>query len=213
MPAGLFQTVRVRCVNGRNGAWVSTLWYSPQVEHLVREESSVVGGRRVRELIAYRIRSSQVLSSGTSSRYEPPSCHQAPSTDATPRRGSAGSTKRWGQKRRRGNHDRRDLRARARRHIIINAGRESDERRQTLSGRVGASIGPDRSEGRRGSLIGEGPPLSSAGRSLPVRDGTTPSKRTTGHALLRSPAVDRSEPRSRGGVNNVRAAGDGTTGA
>jgi hypothetical protein len=43
--------------------------------------------------------SSPALSSGTSSRYEPRSCHQAPGTDATPRRGSAGSTKRWGPER------------------------------------------------------------------------------------------------------------------
>jgi hypothetical protein len=56
VPAGVFQTFRVRCVNKRDGAWMTTLWYSPQVGHLVREETSVTGGRRVRELIAYKLR-------------------------------------------------------------------------------------------------------------------------------------------------------------
>src|SRR2546421_5293655 len=50
VPAGIFATVRGSCKNTRNDAWVSTVWYSPQVAHIVREESSVIGGKRVREL-------------------------------------------------------------------------------------------------------------------------------------------------------------------
>jgi hypothetical protein len=56
VPAGTFATVRVSCKNQRNGAWLVTVWYSPQVMHLVREESAVTGGKRVRELISYRLR-------------------------------------------------------------------------------------------------------------------------------------------------------------
>jgi hypothetical protein len=56
VPAGIFSTVRVLCKNSRNGAWVITVWYSSQVGHLVREESAVTGGKRVRELISYRLR-------------------------------------------------------------------------------------------------------------------------------------------------------------
>jgi len=56
VPAGTFSTVRVSCKNTRNGAWILTVWYSPQVTHLVREESSVTGGKRLRALISYRLR-------------------------------------------------------------------------------------------------------------------------------------------------------------
>jgi hypothetical protein len=56
VPAGAFQTLRVRCTNMRDGAWVMTLWYAPAVGHAIREESAVVGGRRLRELIAYKLR-------------------------------------------------------------------------------------------------------------------------------------------------------------
>jgi len=56
VPAGTFSTVRVSCKNSKNGAWLATFWYSPQVSQLVREESAVTGGKRVRELISYRLR-------------------------------------------------------------------------------------------------------------------------------------------------------------
>jgi hypothetical protein len=39
VPAGTFPTVRVRCTNARNDAWLVTIWYSPQVTHLVREDA------------------------------------------------------------------------------------------------------------------------------------------------------------------------------
>jgi hypothetical protein len=56
VPAGTFSVMRVACTNLRNGAWLVTVWYSPQVAHIVREESSVTGGKRLRELISYRLR-------------------------------------------------------------------------------------------------------------------------------------------------------------
>lgn len=56
VPAGTFAAVRVSCKNLRNDAWLITLWYSAQVGHLVREEAVTTGGKRVRELIAYRRR-------------------------------------------------------------------------------------------------------------------------------------------------------------
>jgi hypothetical protein len=56
VPAGTFQTFRIACRNARNDAWVTTIWYSPQVKHMVREESAVTGGKRVRELLTYRHR-------------------------------------------------------------------------------------------------------------------------------------------------------------
>jgi hypothetical protein len=52
VPAGTFPTVRVRCTNARNDAWLVTIWYSPQVTYLVREDAVVTGGKRVRELLA-----------------------------------------------------------------------------------------------------------------------------------------------------------------
>ena len=56
VPAGAFLTLRVVCKNKRDGAIVLTIWYSPQVRHMVREEGPVSGGRRVRELLSYRLR-------------------------------------------------------------------------------------------------------------------------------------------------------------
>ena len=56
VPAGTFQTFRVACRNTRNDAWVTTIWYSPQVKQMIREESAVTGGKRVRELMTYRHR-------------------------------------------------------------------------------------------------------------------------------------------------------------
>jgi hypothetical protein len=56
VPAGTFSAVRVSCKNSRTGAWLATYWYASQVGHIVREESSVAGGKRIRELISYRLR-------------------------------------------------------------------------------------------------------------------------------------------------------------
>jgi hypothetical protein len=56
VPAGIFNTIRISCKNLRNGAWTVNLWYSPEVGHIVRDETAVTGGRRVRELISYRRR-------------------------------------------------------------------------------------------------------------------------------------------------------------
>jgi hypothetical protein len=56
VPAGTFATVRVSCKNLRSDAWLATIWYSPEVGQIVREEASVLGGKRVRELISYRLR-------------------------------------------------------------------------------------------------------------------------------------------------------------
>ena len=56
VPAGTFSAFRVVCKNLRNDAWVTTIWYSPQVKQMVREESAVLGGKRVRELLTYRHR-------------------------------------------------------------------------------------------------------------------------------------------------------------
>lgn len=44
-------------INTRTNAWVQTVWYSPEVHHLVREEFSVrAGGRTRRELLMFRLR-------------------------------------------------------------------------------------------------------------------------------------------------------------
>jgi hypothetical protein len=56
VPAGTFPTFRIVCHNSRTDAWIMTVWYSPEVRHIVREESALVTGRRVRELIAFRLR-------------------------------------------------------------------------------------------------------------------------------------------------------------
>jgi hypothetical protein len=54
--AGTFSTFRIICHNSRNNAWVMTVWYSPEVRQIVREESALATGRRIRELIAFRLR-------------------------------------------------------------------------------------------------------------------------------------------------------------
>jgi hypothetical protein len=56
VPAGTFPTLRVTCRNVLNDAWILTIWYSPQVKHVVREEAAVTGGKRIRELITFRHR-------------------------------------------------------------------------------------------------------------------------------------------------------------
>jgi len=56
VPAGTFRAFRVVCRNTRNDSWVTTIWYSPQVKQMVREESAVIGGKRIRELLTYRHR-------------------------------------------------------------------------------------------------------------------------------------------------------------
>lgn len=56
VPAGTFATIRIVCHNTRNNAWVSTLWYSPEVTHIVRDEYVVrAGGRGSRELLKFRL--------------------------------------------------------------------------------------------------------------------------------------------------------------
>jgi len=57
VPAGTFSTIRVTCKNARNDEWLSTFWYSSQVAQLVREETTMTGGgKRIRELLTYRLR-------------------------------------------------------------------------------------------------------------------------------------------------------------
>ena len=56
VPAGTFQAFRVVCRNTRNDSWATTIWYSPQVKQMIREESAVTGGKRIRELLTYRHR-------------------------------------------------------------------------------------------------------------------------------------------------------------
>jgi hypothetical protein len=53
VPAGTFPTLRIACRNLLTDAWIMTIWYSPQVKHLVREETAVAGGTRLRELITF----------------------------------------------------------------------------------------------------------------------------------------------------------------
>src|SRR5262249_2352958 len=56
VPAGTFSTIRVRCKNTKKGGGVITFWYAPEVGQSAREESIVTGGKRVRELLSYRLR-------------------------------------------------------------------------------------------------------------------------------------------------------------
>jgi len=57
VPAGTFTTIRIDCWNSRTGAWTSTAWYSPEVTHIVKEESALrTGGRESRELLMFRLK-------------------------------------------------------------------------------------------------------------------------------------------------------------
>jgi len=56
VPAGTFRAFRVVCRNTRNDSLATTIWYSPQVKQMIREESPVTGGTRIRELLTYRHR-------------------------------------------------------------------------------------------------------------------------------------------------------------
>jgi hypothetical protein len=57
VPAGTFATIRIDCWNPRTRAWVSTVWYSPEVTHLVKEEFALrTGGRQSRELLMFRLK-------------------------------------------------------------------------------------------------------------------------------------------------------------
>ncbi len=57
VPAGTFATIRIVCNNTRNNAWVATVWYSPEVNHMVRDEYVVrAGGRAKRELLMFRLK-------------------------------------------------------------------------------------------------------------------------------------------------------------
>ena len=56
-PAGTFDTIRIVCNNTRNNAWVITVWYSPEVNHIVKDEYPVrTGGRTSRELMMFRLK-------------------------------------------------------------------------------------------------------------------------------------------------------------
>ena len=56
VPAGTFATIPITCRNQRNRAIVYQWWYSPTVKHIVREVWWLSNGRRLRELIQYRLR-------------------------------------------------------------------------------------------------------------------------------------------------------------
>jgi hypothetical protein len=57
VPAGAFATIRIVCTNTKTNAWVLTMWYSPEVHHLVRDEFPLrAGGRTRRELLMFRLR-------------------------------------------------------------------------------------------------------------------------------------------------------------
>ena len=57
VPAGTFATIRIVCNNTRNNAWVITVWYSPEVNHIVKDEYPVrTGGRTSRELLMFRLK-------------------------------------------------------------------------------------------------------------------------------------------------------------
>jgi hypothetical protein len=57
VPAGTFATIRVVCKNPRTDAWVSTMWYSPEVTHMVKDEFAArTGGRTSRELLMFRLK-------------------------------------------------------------------------------------------------------------------------------------------------------------
>jgi len=57
VPAGTFATIRIVCNNARTNAWVLTVWYSPAVHHLVREEFLLRAGERTRrELLMFRLK-------------------------------------------------------------------------------------------------------------------------------------------------------------
>ncbi|HWO46346.1 MAG TPA: hypothetical protein VNO87_12340 [Methylomirabilota bacterium] len=57
VPAGTFATIRIVCKNMRNNSWVITVWYSPEVNHMVKDEYPVrTGGRGSRELLMFRLK-------------------------------------------------------------------------------------------------------------------------------------------------------------
>jgi len=57
VPAGTFATIRVVCNDSRNNSWVITVWYSPEVKHMVKDEYPVrTGGRGSRELLRFRLK-------------------------------------------------------------------------------------------------------------------------------------------------------------
>jgi len=56
VPAGNFATIPITCRNQRTRALVHQWWYSPVVKNIVREVWWQPNGRRLRELIEYRLR-------------------------------------------------------------------------------------------------------------------------------------------------------------
>jgi len=57
VPAGTFATIRIVCKNMRTNSWVMTVWYAPEVKHMVKDEYPVrTGGRASRELLMFRLK-------------------------------------------------------------------------------------------------------------------------------------------------------------
>lgn len=56
VPAGTFDTIRIACIGVLTKTWVLTLWYSPVVQHMVKDEYPVkTGGRGSRELLEFKV--------------------------------------------------------------------------------------------------------------------------------------------------------------
>lgn len=56
VPAGMFETVKVACMDGRTGELGLEVWYAPAVKQMVRERTRLGSGWRDRQLIAHRLR-------------------------------------------------------------------------------------------------------------------------------------------------------------
>jgi len=57
VPAGTFATIRIVCRNSHTGAWVGTLWYSPEVTYMVKEEFTLGrNSRELRELLMFKLK-------------------------------------------------------------------------------------------------------------------------------------------------------------
>ena len=55
VPAGTFDAVKTKCVNGRTGETVYEVWYSEAVKQMIRERTLFSYGWRERELIGMRL--------------------------------------------------------------------------------------------------------------------------------------------------------------
>lgn len=57
VPAGTFAAIRIVCANALTNAWVLTLWYSPFVHLMVKDEYPLkTGGRSSRELLRFSLK-------------------------------------------------------------------------------------------------------------------------------------------------------------